>query len=146
MFKKDIVHLIACTSARLEKIAEKTFFEPLKISSASFKILAYIGHYQNMMPSQLVKELGSTKSNITQRLNFLVKSGLIEKIKTDNGDGRSVSLVLTKVGLEKLKLATDNMSAKGMRLDEKFSAEEIKQFQELLNKFNNLITIYEESI
>ncbi len=145
MFEKDLTNLMLCVGVRMKRLAERTIFEPLNISGASFKILAYINNNGQMKPGQLVKELGSTKSNITQRINLLVKSGWLEKIKTD-GDGRSIAVRLTKSGQEKLHQVTCLMSHKHLSAESAFTKDELKQFHNLLKKINNLITQYEQSI
>ncbi len=132
----SVPSLIGLTSLRLEAIADRLIFKPLKLTSASFRILAVIGELGEIAPKEILSYLGGTKSNLTQRLNYLSRLSLVKIKKSDSGDRRQIKISLTKQGqasLSKIKASIDHNQ---LHLEKFFTALELKSFLSFIIKLN----------
>lgn len=92
-----------------------------------------------MTPKEIMKLVGGTKSNISQRIDSLEKRGYIETHKHAFDDGRKMSVKLTIAGKEKIQEIKNHFKKVKLELESKFSQEEIRQHFEFFNKLNEII-------
>lgn len=85
-------------SHRLEHIADRCFFGPHGLTMSTGRILMCLYHVKQKTPTELTEMIGGKKSNITQRIALLKKSGLVELTESTEGDRRKVMISLTEKG------------------------------------------------
>jgi len=142
----SIIGLISATAFRLEVVADRKFFQPAGITAASFKILAVINKFGAMSPSELVKYLGGTKSNITQRLAFLKRAGLIEINPLKNGDKRKIIISLAPSGKQQIKEALIKVDQYNAEVKKIFKPKEVDNFISFMLKMNKGLDKWENNI
>jgi DNA-binding MarR family transcriptional regulator len=131
------LRLIMSTSQRIDNLGYYHLLKPLKLSVASYQILRVLEKYQALSPSELVKQLGSTKSNISQRLHSLEKRGLIHRT-IDPNDHRSTRLELSPSGQQLLSGIAEKIQHAEIQLEKHFSPEELHNLQSFLHKLNTI--------
>jgi DNA-binding MarR family transcriptional regulator len=91
--------------------------------------------------------LGGTKSNITQRLNYLEKKGFVTRSQEGGkADKRKVSIFITSAGQQAIKEASYLIRDKSQALHNVFSEEEINAHLKFMKKLRDfLITNYKET-
>ncbi|MFZ4648102.1 MAG: MarR family winged helix-turn-helix transcriptional regulator [Patescibacteria group bacterium] len=139
MKEQGIPSLLILTSFRLELVLEKLVFKPLGITSASFRILFILDHLGPVSPVEIVDLIGATKSNLTQRLNFLSRSGFIKKEIGNLKDRRKIILHLTPVGKNKVKETLEIFKIVNKHIESHFTKTEKKEFLRLIGKINTAV-------
>lgn len=134
----QIAGSIIYIGARLESIANHYVFAPMGISSVSVKILGMLCCGRALSPSEILERLGGTKSNVSQRLNFLEKEGLIERTHA-NQDRRKVAIQLTKKGTERMNAIMERLTKAQISLESKFSKQELQQHRKFIEKINRIL-------
>ena len=124
------------TAMRLEALTERFLFKPVGLSAASFKILAFVKNSLGCSPSQMLNYLGGTKSNITQRLNFLEKHGFVCSKRSSTGDKRKVFISITPVGNKKFDDVISNFKKNSIYLEKFFSKKELSDHFSFMMKLN----------
>lgn len=124
------------TAMRLEALMERYLFKPSGLSAASFKILSFVKNNKDCSPSEILDYLGGTKSNITQRLNFLERSSFICSNKPRNGDKRRVLVCLSKAGEKKLSEVMNKFKENSIHFEKFFTKEEISNHLSFMVKLN----------
>ncbi len=140
MHNDSSLHSIVCLAHRIEAMANKYIFIPMGLSSTSVKILGMLSHHKSLTPSQIIELSNSTKSNISQRLSFLEKEGLITRdYATDKKDKRKVKVLLTDQGQKKLKEMRKVMTKAKISVEKKLSKNEITQHEAFMQKLNDIM-------
>jgi DNA-binding MarR family transcriptional regulator len=143
---QSIFKQIVLTGTRLEALANKRLFGPMGLSSATLKILYTLSQHTSLAPTQLIQELGCTKSNITQRLNLLEKQDFIQRDHQVSGkDRRKVGVRLTEVGRRKLLDTMKAIHKNGSVLERHFSDIEKKACHNFMKKVNQILELYESN-
>lgn len=124
------------TAMRLEALMERYLFKPSGLSAASFKILAFVKNNKNCSPSEMLDYLGGTKSNITQRLNFLERSSFICSSKSKEGDKRKILVCLSSAGETKLTEVMNKFRKNSIHFEKFFTKEEISNHLSFMVKLN----------
>jgi len=124
------------TAMRLEALTERFLFKPAGLSAASFKILAFVKNSPGCSPSQMLNYLGGTKSNITQRLNFLEKHGLVYSKRPSTGDKRKVFISITPAGNKKFDGVISNFKKNSIYLEKFFNKQELSGHCSFMMKLN----------
>lgn len=124
------------TAMRLEMMADRFMFKPLGLTTASFRILMLLDNLGSQTPSEIIDLIGSTKSNVTQRLNFLDRQGFIKLKRKANADKRRVSVTITALGLKQINAARQLFKKHNLHIENYFSDKEMKDFLCLLRKLN----------
>lgn len=137
--KKYVTEELVCTGCRLQSIANKFVFSPMGFSETSIKILKAIEHGHASTLSDILKWVGGTKSNISQRLNFLEKEKLIERAYAASDDKRKVIIKITKEGKERMGKMEKRLEKAQIKLESIFAQSELKKGQEFLRKINSFI-------
>lgn len=134
------------TAIRIEALSERYLFKPAGISSASFKILAFIKSHPECSPTNIMDYLGGTKSNITQRLNFLEKANLISSARFKDGDKRKIHVSLTPAGLDKIKSVMSSFKKNSIYLEKFFTNKELTSHYSFMKKMNLILNNCEQLI
>jgi DNA-binding MarR family transcriptional regulator len=132
------------TAIRLEALSERYLFKPAGISSASFKMLAFIKNNNGCSPSSILDYRGGTKSNITQRLNLLERQGLIFSSRPQEGDRRKVILQLTPAGARKLGEVLDNIKKSRIHMEKFFTKKELQSHLKFMSKLDESLNKCED--
>jgi|GEM_PF-413491 RND family efflux transporter MFP subunit len=141
--QSGITEKIIVLSRIIEHVANHNVLEKLGISLAGYEIMHILHFHSVSEPSVLAKFLGSGKSNITQRVNVLMKNGLITKIRSDNGDGRKAPIKLTAKGKKLFALANQRLKKETSQLEKSVGEKEVKMCSPFLDKlFAILISIH----
>ncbi len=133
--EQSLAKILSLTAFRLESCANKYLFEPSGLTMATARIIHIIKEHGPQTPTQILKFLGGTKSNLTQRLNLLQKNGLIQR-STDMEDKRSVLIKLTEQGNKRFDETWKKMSENAWLLDKQFTKEEKASCIAVLKKLN----------
>lgn len=134
------------TAIRIEALTERYLFKPAGITSASFKILAFVRKHPDCSPSHIMDYLGGTKSNITQRLNFLERSKLILSARSKEGDKRKVLVSLSPEGDKKIKEVMDSFKKNSIYLEKFFTDKELAEHFSFMRKMNSVLNDCEQLI
>jgi DNA-binding MarR family transcriptional regulator len=138
---------IVCTAARLERIADTYVFGPMGISPASVRILKILAFGKDLTPGQILASVGGTKSNVSQRLRFLEKEGLVRRIPAGrSGDRRRVGVTLTAAGRKKLEAVRKRFSKANLKLEGYFTKAEVRTHLAFFRKLNELLDAEEKNL
>jgi DNA-binding MarR family transcriptional regulator len=141
----SIAQSIVQIACRLENHVNSLILSPLKLTLSSFKILHIIAISGSSTPSEIMAILGGSKSNITQRLNFLEKNGyIIRFLPPGKRDKRNISVKLTKKGRAKHEESAILLQKESLDLEKYFTKEEKKDIQSLFKKLNQLLDEHEK--
>jgi DNA-binding MarR family transcriptional regulator len=150
MLEKDLfrpIESVVCLARRMENIADKYVFKPMGISSINMKILKALKWHVSLSPSDLIEITNSTKSNISQRLNFLEKEGSIRRnYASDKNDKRKVQLQLTTLGRKKLAVIEKRFEKAHISFSKRFSVEELAQHKLFMQKINTILDKEEDEL
>lgn len=139
------LHSIVCLAHRIEGLANKHIFMPMGLSSISVKILGMLAHHKSLTPGQILEMSQSTKSNISQRLKFLEKEGLVTRdYGSDENDKRLVKVILTTKGKEKLKVMLRMMEKAKLSVEKKFTEAELQSNRAFIQKIHSIINSEEK--
>ncbi|MET0934001.1 MAG: MarR family winged helix-turn-helix transcriptional regulator [Mycetocola sp.] len=87
--------------------ARRTAFTRSKLESWEFDVLSALrraGEPYTLSPKQLLQQTLVSSGTMTNRIDRLVASGLVER-KADPGDGRGILVVMTLTGLTRVDAA-----------------------------------------
>jgi len=107
------------------------------LNHAKFDVLATLrrsGSPYRLSPNDLLAATMVTSGTMTNRIDQLVKAGLVERIQNPD-DGRSVLIALTDKGFTVIEQAVNDHVATQARLTAGLSPEETEKFNELLRRF-----------
>lgn len=124
----------------LVKEMDKTFTAH-GLNHASFDVLATLrrsGKPYALSPNELLATMMITSGTMTNRIDRLVKAGLVNRIANPN-DGRGFIISLTESGFNLIDKAVTAHVATQTELTSGLSTEEQQQFNVLLSKFLNSI-------
>jgi RND family efflux transporter MFP subunit len=144
-FNLSISEKIVGTAAMLESIANFHIFKPLGLSLQGFKILLMLEKFNEQSTKDLIEKLNNSKSNISQRLDYLEKKCYIKRNQNQStGDKRMISVSITADGREILKKARVEIGEKSLEVEKFFSEDEIKIHHEFLNKLIKILIKHKE--
>jgi DNA-binding MarR family transcriptional regulator len=127
---------LARLTTYLGREVERTFLE-LGLSSASFDVLAALrrsGEPYRLSPGDLLATMMITSGTMTNRIDQLEKSGLVERL-TNPEDRRSVLIALNPKGLDLVERAVTAHVANQHRLIALLEPEEQAALDTLLRKY-----------
>lgn len=136
--EQSLAKILSLTAFRLESCANKHLFEPSGLTMATARIMHIIKAHGPQTPTQILRFLGGTKSNLTQRLNLLEKHGLVQR-STATEDKRSVLIRLTDQGKKRYEEVWKRMTEKAWMLDKQFTKDERAQCITVLKKLNAML-------
>jgi DNA-binding MarR family transcriptional regulator len=124
----------------LVKEMDKTFTD-YDLNHASFDVLATLrrsGKPYALSPNELLATMMVTSGTMTNRIDRLVKAGLVKRIANPN-DGRGFIISLTDSGFSLIDKAVTAHVETQTKLTSGLSAKEQQQLNELLSKFLNSV-------
>lgn len=127
---------IVFSAMRLESLADRFMFKPLGLTTASFRILMLLEQMGPQSPSEIIELIGSTKSNLAQRLNFLQRQNLIELKHKSGDDKRRASARITSLGKKQIASARQLFKKHNLHIENYFTAKEMQDFLRLTRKLN----------
>jgi DNA-binding MarR family transcriptional regulator len=146
---KPIPESILRSAARIKTIADHYVFNPLGMTTSTFRILnlLYRSEDGRQTPGELLKFSGGTKSNMSQRLNFLQKHGLVKRVNPKKGeDNRKVFVTLTASGKTLVKNVDKRISRAKIKLEDNFTQKEIEGYFSFIDKLNQFLDDNEKSL
>ena len=135
----SIIEPIVYTASRLEAIANHCIFSPIGMNISSVKIMGILCQRKAMTQKDILELIGGTKSNISQRLNFLEKKGYIRTYKDTADDKRKLFVELTETGRKKLIEIKGQLRKVKLELESNFTKKEIEQHFAFFKKLNKLV-------
>lgn len=131
---------IVSTAAKLERIANSHIFIHIGMSSASIKIMCILHKTSVTTPSAIQEYMGSSRSNVSQRLDFLEKQGYISRKHSPlSKDKRKVDISLTSMGKRKLKEAEKWLRKANLYLEKYFTKKELDAHFAFFKKLNEIL-------
>lgn len=141
----SIIEPIILTASKLEVFSNKYLFGPLELTVSSMKILLILKRKGRQTAKEILRNVGGTKSNISQRLNLLEKKGYIKKYQMeDMKDGREIFIELTPNGKKKVAILYKHIKKFKLEFESTFSSQEISQHSAFFRKLSRLIEIREQ--
>ena len=142
---KSSAEKIMYSATRLESFSNKYLLEPYGLSVSSYKILHIIHEFKVMSPSDILHLIGGTKSNVTQRINYLIKKNFVKKMSdnSSHGDKRKTIIKMTEHGLKKYHEIQKSVNSNAIHLDKIFTPTEKKHFDSLFKKLILIIDKYQ---
>ncbi len=130
-----ITEKIVILSKIIGHMAEKKVLEKEGVSMSGYEIMHILGKFGQVCPSDLCACLASGKSNISQRLAFLEKRGLVRRISDDSSsDGRRQIFSLTDEGVVLLEKLDVSLQRQVDELEVAIGKEEVERINSFLDK------------
>lgn len=142
--ENEIIKPIMIASIKIEAIAYRYCLHPLGLSWPAVQIMKIMEMLKEVKPSDICHAIGSSKSNVTQRLQWLEKQGLIEKSVCTKGDKRQVAICLSEEGKKKLKALNKTLKDSEVHLEKFFTKEELSNHITFFNKFMSMLDQWEK--
>lgn len=111
------------------------------LNMANFDVLATLrraGPPYRLSPGELLANTMVTSGTMTNRIDQLVKVGLVERLQNPE-DGRSVLVALSPKGLKKIDAAVTDHVANLERLTSGLNDSEFKRLDRLLDRFLDVL-------
>lgn len=138
--KPCLTEAIILTAVRLKSVGNRFVFTPMNLTSSRFRILRMLSKRGLLTPGEILKFSGGTKSNITQRLNFLEHQGFIRRTYSQKkGDRRNVFIKLTPKGITLVKKVMKHFQKSITALESCFTKQELSRFFSFTAKLNQLL-------
>lgn len=136
---------IVFTAARMEALANHYVFEPLGLTSSTVRILILLRCRGAMNPSEILKQTGGTKSNISQRIRLLEKKKMIKRLNRGLRDKRIIELNISKAGENKLEEIAAQFKKYIPAIEKHFKAKEMEINYKFFNKLNKILDSLEKT-
>jgi len=144
---KPIAETLIAAAARIRTISNDYVFRPMGLSSASFHILRLLAQSGSQTPGAILKQVGNTKSNLSQRLESLESKGLLtRKLPAANSDGRTITVALTTAGTALVKKLNQKFLKACLALEQQFSKDELDNYFSFMEKLNQTFEAYKAEI
>lgn len=140
MLTSTLAEQIMFSAVRLEQLANRYVFGPGGLSSVSVKIMRVLERQPGLTPGEIMEAVGGSKSNVTQRLNFLQREGYVQRFyATFAGDKRKISIRLTSRGRQKFRMMDKRSKKAQLLLEKHFSQQELKDFFDFIAKMHQIL-------
>lgn len=135
----DMISPLFSATGILEALGNRYIFNPVGLTSTSFKILTALKQTPTT-PSTLLVSVDCLKSNLSQRLRALENKGLIRRLpnKNDN-DKRRVFFQLTENGKKILQQAEAHAKHASLSFEKRFTKKELEQHHAFFAKLTRLL-------
>ncbi|MDD5438315.1 MAG: MarR family transcriptional regulator [Patescibacteria group bacterium] len=142
--ENSLLRQFGMTAARIQAYANRLYFEPVGLTTSCAIILHLLNHHGSMTPTEILKHMGGTKSNISQRLRTLERDNLIERNENDSEDKRQIMVSLTERGLQRHNAFNNLISSTTKQLESEleFTKEEHLACQRVIEKINNFLDLH----
>ena len=119
----------------LERKVVDIFEKKLGISLTRFQIIKYLYEVDVATPKKIAQILEIDAAAITRHLKKLEEGGYVRK-KRNEDNNREVLVEITEFSKSKIDQCVKETDIRTL-IDEKFTDDDFKQLEILLNKFNN---------
>ncbi len=127
-------------SNRLRAIANHFVFRESGITGSQFCILRLLSRKNNQNSTEILKLIGGTKSNLSQRLKSLERSGFISRLANEVGsDRRNIYFEIAPKGRKLLASLLRRFQKATRKLEKQFSEKELDAQFKFLKKMNDSI-------
>ena len=130
---------IIMTAVKLKTIANRFVFHPINMTNSRFRILRMLFERKRLTPSEILEFSGGTKSNVSQRLNFLERQGFIKRIYSGKSDRRKVFVKLTLKGEKLVAKLFKRFEHSIKELENCFTKKELSNHFNFIAKLNNIL-------
>jgi len=131
---------MSVAALRFMNIIEKKALKPYNVSIISGKIMLVIVHFNKISQSEIANYVYTSNSNLSQRLDFLEKEGLIIRISDgDKKDKRKVIISPTEKGEELFWEVYGKVKAIKKKVLDNFSKEELEAHIKFVAKMSNIL-------
>ena len=131
---KEYVKLLHDIKILERKVAD-IFEKKLGISLTRFQIIKYLYEVDVATPKKIAQILEIDAAAITRHLKKLEEGGYVRK-KRNEDNNREVLVEITEFSKSKIDQCVKKTDIRTL-IDEKFTDDDFKQLEILLNKFNN---------
>ena len=131
---KEYVKLLHDIKILERKVAD-IFEKKLGISLTRFQIIKYLYEVDVATPKKIAQILEIDAAAITRHLKKLEEGGYVRKKRNEDND-REVLVEITEFSKSKIDQCVKETDIRTL-IDEKFTDDDFKQLEILLNKFNN---------
>lgn len=131
---KEYVKLLHDIKILERKVAD-IFEKKLGISLTRFQIIKYLYEVDVATPKKIAQILEIDAAAITRHLKKLEEGGYVRK-KRNEDNNREVLVEITEFSKSKIDQCVKETDIRTL-IDEKFTDDDFKQLEILLNKFNN---------
>ncbi|MFA6458141.1 MAG: MarR family transcriptional regulator [Patescibacteria group bacterium] len=139
--------IIIMTSTRLRAIANRCVFRESKITGTQFRILRLLMLRDQQQPTEVLKLVGGTKSNVSQRIKSLEKQGFVVRSAHQAGvDRRNVYIAITASGRKLVEGLMQRFHKAAKSLENQFSQKEVAAQFDFFKKLNQLLDENEQAI
>lgn len=138
--QNSLVSRIVGVAGRIEQYANRTMFEPMGLSFSSARILLLVARGL-CAPMDIQNELHVTKSNVSQRLSFLKKKGMLTRATDSVGDRRFRKVTLTDFGLQKVKEIHDAIASCSLEIEKTMNANDVEACECVLTNIQGLLDV-----
>lgn len=146
--ENSLLRQFGMTAARIQAYANRLYFEPIGLTTPCAIILHLLKHHGLMTPTEILKYMGGTKSNISQRLRTLERDGLITRKENNTDDKRQITILLTELGLQKYTTFERLISAttKLVESELEITEEERLACHRLITKINKFLDLHSNEL
>lgn len=138
---------IIATATRLEVIANRFVFHPMNLSSATVKIMGYLCCAKKATPTDILNSVGGTRSNISQRLNFLEKEGyIVRTFAKFSSDKRKIVVKITERGKRTLQEVSKRLEKAQKALKDNFTKKELEGNEAFCRKMMDILSASDEEL
>jgi DNA-binding MarR family transcriptional regulator len=143
----EVIAPIFCAWSRIESLGNRFIFDRIGMSPAAFKILTFIARKHIATPSDMLTELGGTKSNLSQRLASLERKGLISREgHAHSDDRRRIPFSITETGKHELRQTLLIAKKAGLSFKDEFTEEELKHHTAFFTKLAHILDQKEQRL
>jgi len=133
----QVLSRVSRLTRHLER-ARRTAFARSKLESWEFDVLSALrraGEPYTLSPKQLLQQTLVSSGTMTNRIDRLVASGLVER-RTDPNDGRGILVTMTPTGLTRVDAAITRLVDAEAELLQSLTATEQLRLASLLRKLS----------
>lgn len=138
--------IIIMTSTRLRAIANRCVFRESKITGTQFRILRLLMLKDQQQPTEVLRLVGGTKSNVSQRIKSLENQGFVVRSSQAGADRRNVYIAITESGRKLVEGLMQRFHKAAKSLENQFSQKEVAAQFEFFKKLNKLLDDNEQTI
>lgn len=141
-----IFQRLMMAATRLEANANRYYFEPLGLTTTYCRIICILASQDKSTPTEILRRIGGTKSNVSQRLDVMEKNGWAKRTDPQAGDKRNIHVELTAAGRKKYEDIKVLMAQRSAHLENILTPEEKRHAHIILDKLNAIMDGHDERL
>jgi DNA-binding MarR family transcriptional regulator len=134
------------TSNRLRAIANRFVFRGSGITGAQFCILRLLSKKKAQNATAILKIIGGTKSNLSQRIKSLERLELISRFSKEGSDRRNIYFKLNSKGQKLVASLIQRFQKAARSFEHQFLQKEVEAQFQFLVKLNAMLDKNEEKL